>query len=115
MLRKDLFQNNLQLLFLFSPLQNEHIFFSISILSLSVWGWDGKGTSSSKLSSSTKKRDPSKPFTIIVSRSHAGKVKEVARAAFGPKTEVLPAGGAGEIVFLLKDILIIIIIIIRIK
>lgn len=78
-------------------------FFFISILSLSVWGWDGKGTSSSKLSSSTKKRDPSKPFSIIVSRSHAGKVKEVARAAFGPKTEVLPAGGAGEIVFLLKE------------
>lgn len=62
---------------------------------VTVWGWDGKGTSSSKLSSSAKVRNSNKPLSIIVSRSHAGKVKEVARAAFGPKTEVVPAGGAG--------------------
>lgn len=61
-----------------------------------MWGWDGQGTSSSKLSSAAKKRDSTKPLSIIVSRSHAGKVKEVARAAFGPNTEVVPAGGAGN-------------------
>ncbi|XP_035219349.1 inositol monophosphatase 3-like, partial [Stegodyphus dumicola] len=55
-----------------------------------VWGWAGKGSSKSKLTLTDHK-----PFTIIVSRSHAGKVKEVARAAFGPDTEVISAGGSG--------------------
>ena len=36
---------------------------------------------------------------IIVSRSHAGDVKTVATAAFGEKTEVIPAGGAGKDIF----------------
>lgn len=61
-----------------------------------MWGWDGKGTSSSKLSSASKAKDSKEPPTIIVSRSHSGKVKEVARAAFGPKAEVVSAGGAGK-------------------
>ena len=34
---------------------------------------------------------------IIVSRSHAGDVKAGATAAFGDKTEVIPAGGAGRL------------------
>lgn len=34
---------------------------------------------------------------IIVSRSHAGDVVSVAKAAFGDRTEVIPAGGAGEL------------------
>ena len=33
--------------------------------------------------------------SIIVSRSHAGKVGTVAKEAFGDNTVVIPAGGAG--------------------
>ncbi|XP_054723217.1 inositol monophosphatase 3-like [Uloborus diversus] len=62
---------------------------------VTVWGWDGRGTSNPKLASAAQAHDPSKPFKIIVSRSHSGKVKEVAKAAFGPETEVISAGGAG--------------------
>lgn len=32
---------------------------------------------------------------MVVSRSHPGKVTEIATAAFGPKTTVSPAAGAG--------------------
>lgn len=56
---------------------------------VTVWGWVGKGTSA------LSTQEESRPLTIIVSRSHAGKVKEVARAAFGPDTRVVSAGGAG--------------------
>ncbi|KAG8198926.1 hypothetical protein JTE90_015134 [Oedothorax gibbosus] len=62
---------------------------------VTFWGWVGKGTSSPLLGSKTKQDAVEKAPKIIVSRSHAGKVKEVARAAFGPDTEVTPAGGAG--------------------
>lgn len=33
--------------------------------------------------------------TIVVSRSHAGKVKELAEKAFGNKYKIEPAGGSG--------------------
>jgi hypothetical protein len=32
-----------------------------------------------------------------VSRSHSGSVKEVAEQSFGANVEVIPAGGAGEL------------------
>ncbi|GFQ74912.1 inositol monophosphatase 3 [Trichonephila clavata] len=60
-----------------------------------VWGWVGKGVSDPALNLELKKHDWNQSPTIIVSRSHAGKVKEVARAAFGAETQVVSAGGAG--------------------
>ncbi|MEE6463924.1 hypothetical protein FKM82_006104 [Ascaphus truei] len=42
--------------------------------------------------------------TIIVSRSHSGEVKEVARQTFGNKTVILSAGGAGYKVLSLLDV-----------
>ena len=36
-------------------------------------------------------------YKIIVSRSHSGPVEGVAKQAFGDQTEVVPAGGAGNI------------------
>jgi len=36
-----------------------------------------------------------KGLKLIVSRSHAGKVKSVAHEAFGDDVSVTPAGGAG--------------------
>jgi inositol monophosphatase 3 len=68
-----------------------------------AWGWAGpdhvspavtrdvEGNRSPKDNSS---KDLSKS-RIIVSRSHAGKVHDVAEKAFGPAAEVTPAGGAG--------------------
>ncbi|KFM01708.1 Inositol monophosphatase 3, partial [Aptenodytes forsteri] len=41
---------------------------------------------------------------IIVSRSHAGKVEQVARQTFGNKTVIIPAGGAGYKVLALLDV-----------
>ncbi|XP_055942345.1 putative inositol monophosphatase 3 [Argiope bruennichi] len=60
-----------------------------------IWGWTGKGISDPSLTANIKQLDWNQSPTIIVSRSHAGKVKEVARAAFGPETKVVSAGGAG--------------------
>nr|XP_033790410.1 Golgi-resident adenosine 3',5'-bisphosphate 3'-phosphatase [Geotrypetes seraphini] len=46
----------------------------------------------------------SKTPKIIVSRSHAGKVKEVALKTFGNETEIIPAGGAGyKVLSLLEE------------
>lgn len=58
-----------------------------------TWSWLGKAKSADLQNSKTA--DPSQPLSIIVSRSHAGKVEEVAKKAFGPETKVFPAGGAG--------------------
>lgn len=38
---------------------------------------------------------------VIVSRSHAGKVKGFVQQAFGNSTEIIPAGGAGAAHFLI--------------
>nr|CAB3256108.1 inositol monophosphatase 3-like [Phallusia mammillata] len=53
------------------------------------WSWVGHGSNiqdDSKFDTGTK---------IIVSRSHAGEVKETAKKSFGENVEVIPAGGAG--------------------
>ncbi|KAL7842036.1 hypothetical protein SRHO_G00237250 [Serrasalmus rhombeus] len=41
---------------------------------------------------------------VIVSRSHAGKVKSFIQQAFGNSTEIIPAGGAGYKVLALLDV-----------
>ncbi|XP_045585159.1 inositol monophosphatase 3 [Procambarus clarkii] len=64
-------------------------------VNFTAWGWSGKGVSP-KLRISESQGGPKDNIPqIIVSRSHAGDVKAVAKAAFGDKTEVIPAGGAG--------------------
>ena len=76
------------------------MFFFFDIISFhfhdnTAWAWAGKGHSPNLVK-------PVKPATsltdpkIIVSRSHAGSVKETALKSFGDKTEVIPAGGAGK-------------------
>ncbi|XP_030070512.1 Golgi-resident adenosine 3',5'-bisphosphate 3'-phosphatase [Microcaecilia unicolor] len=55
--------------------------------------------------SNVKARDNySKTPKLIVSRSHAGKVKEVALKTFGNDTEIIPAGGAGYKVLSLLEV-----------
>ncbi len=67
---------------------------------LTVWGWAGPNYVNPTLAKDVENnkvrrhRDLSKS-RLIVSRSHAGRVHEVAEAAFGPDAEVTPAGGAG--------------------
>ncbi|NWR72053.1 IMPA3 monophosphatase, partial [Centropus unirufus] len=58
------------------------------------------GGSNVKARSSYNEKTP----TIIVSRSHAGKVEQVARQTFGNKTVIIPAGGAGYKVLALLDV-----------
>ncbi|NXX88037.1 IMPA3 monophosphatase, partial [Centropus bengalensis] len=58
------------------------------------------GGSNVKARSSYNEKAP----TIIVSRSHAGKVEQVARQTFGNKTVIIPAGGAGYKVLALLDV-----------
>ncbi|XP_067121097.1 putative inositol monophosphatase 3 [Centruroides vittatus] len=57
-----------------------------------IWAWVGHSISPNLYVASKQERD--KPV-IIVSQSHAGKVKDVAVQAFGEGTEVISAGGAG--------------------
>merc|ERR1711915_400209 len=52
----------------------------------SAWAYDGKGTNLVDNSASAKDN------SIIVSRSHAGGVKDVAKAALGDELEVIGAG-----------------------
>ncbi len=68
-----------------------------------VWGWAGprgrnhvNPTLAGEVESNRVRqhRDLSRS-RLIVSRSHAGRVHEVAERAFGPEAEVTPAGGAG--------------------
>ncbi|XP_042231976.1 inositol monophosphatase 3-like isoform X2 [Homarus americanus] len=60
-----------------------------------AWGWAGKGVSP-QLQASVSQGGPKDEIAhIIVSRSHAGEVESVAKAAFGDKTQVIHAGGAG--------------------
>lgn len=58
----------------------------------SAWALVGKGHSANLNDFKKEKRDHK---AIIVSRSHSGKVAEVAKV-LGEKTEVIPAGGAGK-------------------
>ncbi|XP_053838853.1 Golgi-resident adenosine 3',5'-bisphosphate 3'-phosphatase isoform X2 [Vidua macroura] len=58
------------------------------------------GGSNVKARSSYNEKTP----RIIVSRSHAGKVEQVARQTFGNKTVIIPAGGAGYKVLALLDV-----------
>ncbi|NWQ62879.1 IMPA3 monophosphatase, partial [Neopipo cinnamomea] len=58
------------------------------------------GGSNIKARSSYNEKTP----RIIVSRSHAGKVEQVARQTFGNKTVIIPAGGAGYKVLALLDV-----------
>uniref|UniRef100_A0A8C3FAY4 inositol-phosphate phosphatase n=1 Tax=Chrysemys picta bellii TaxID=8478 RepID=A0A8C3FAY4_CHRPI len=58
------------------------------------------GGSNVKARSSYSERTP----RIIVSRSHAGKVEQIARQTFGNKTVIIPAGGAGYKVLALLDV-----------
>ncbi|XP_071515776.1 inositol monophosphatase 3 isoform X2 [Panulirus ornatus] len=60
-----------------------------------AWGWAGKGVSS-ELQMSVPQGGPKDDIPqIIVSRSHAGDVEGFSKAAFGERTKVIPAGGAG--------------------
>ena len=61
-----------------------------------VWAWRGHGRSKIpeyKTALSNQKDDG--VFSIIVSRSHQGEVKELAAEAFGESSKVTAAGGAG--------------------
>jgi len=69
-----------------------------------AWGWAGPGFVSPDVSEDIKahfgtsdyhKHQDLSKAKIIVSRSHAGKVYDVAREAFGNDVNVTPAGGAG--------------------
>jgi len=59
-----------------------------------AWAWVGQGTSSN-LNINTEAGKVNSLKKIIVSRSHSGTIKEVAKEAFGTDTEIIPAGGAG--------------------
>lgn len=57
-----------------------------------VWAWVGHGTSPGLVVAPDAHRDPP---VVLVSRSHAGEVQDLARNAFGPSVKLVPAGGAG--------------------
>ncbi|RVE47377.1 hypothetical protein evm_007976 [Chilo suppressalis] len=58
------------------------------------WGWYTKKTSSNIASVPHQEENKEHP-RVVVSRSHPGKVAEIAKEAFGAKTTVTPAAGAG--------------------
>ena len=65
-----------------------------------AWGWAGPNYVSKVVREDVEKNHPNDhrdlgTSRIIVSRSHAGTVHDVAEKAFGPKSVVTPAGGAG--------------------
>ena len=74
------------------------LFYSLSntIGSISAWAWVGYGHSSNLKKSDELIRKETDPHKIIVSRSHAGTVTEVANKAFDNNVKVTPAGGAGR-------------------
>lgn len=59
-----------------------------------TWSWLDRATSED-LQNVAEKRKGGKGLSLIVSRSHAGDVKEFARATFGAEVTVIPAAGAG--------------------
>ena len=69
-----------------------------------AWGWAGPNFVSQDVSQDIQEHFGTSDYhqhqdlakaKIIVSRSHAGKVYDVAKEAFGQKVNVTPAGGAG--------------------
>ncbi|KAJ8713729.1 hypothetical protein PYW07_014099 [Mythimna separata] len=58
------------------------------------WGWFTKRPSSNMPIVGHKEENKEHP-RVVVSRSHAGKVSELATKAFGPKTTISSAAGAG--------------------
>lgn len=63
----------------------------------SAWAWVGHGTN--LVDESAK----AKPNSIIVSRTHAGGVNDLAKARLGDNVTVIPAGGAGYMAWALFD------------
>ena len=66
------------------------------LLCLSAWAWVGYGHSDNLVKTDELIRKEGDPHRIIVSRSHAGAVNEVANLAFNKNVKVTPAGGAGK-------------------
>ncbi|KAJ0178069.1 hypothetical protein K1T71_005892 [Dendrolimus kikuchii] len=58
------------------------------------WGWFTKRASTNIPNVPHKEENKEQP-RVVISRSHPGKVADVAKKAFGPKTSVSQAGGAG--------------------
>lgn len=58
------------------------------------WGWFTKKTSSNIANVPHQEENKEHP-RVVVSRSHPGKVAEIAKQAFGTETTVTPAAGAG--------------------
>lgn len=56
-----------------------------------VWAWVDKAVSEPNL----KRDDDVKHPVVIVSRSHSGEVKSIAKDVFGENSHIIPAGGAG--------------------
>ncbi|CAM9428698.1 Golgi-resident adenosine 3',5'-bisphosphate 3'-phosphatase [Lampetra fluviatilis] len=69
-------------------------------LKLTVWGFVGRGHSANVQQRHAGHESP----VFIVSRSHAGNVARQAHAAFGNKSVIVPAGGAGYKVLSLLDV-----------
>ncbi|XP_045766821.1 putative inositol monophosphatase 3 [Maniola jurtina] len=59
------------------------------------WGWETKKTSTNIPNIQHMEENKEHP-RVVVSRSHPGKVSDIAKAAFGIKTTVTPAAGAGD-------------------
>ncbi|TRY79927.1 hypothetical protein TCAL_07065 [Tigriopus californicus] len=67
---------------------------------VTAWGWAGPNHVSQSIAEDVKRSQTQSDTDlsqsrIIVSRSHAGSVHDVAKNAFGAKAVVTPAGGAG--------------------
>lgn len=60
-----------------------------------TWSWLDRGTSEDLLNLPAAQKDHGKGLSLIVSRSHAGDVKEFAKTTFGETTNVIAAAGAG--------------------
>ena len=64
---------------------------------VTAWGWSGPNLISAALKQNLvdSSRVELSKSRLIVSRSHAGSVHEVAEKLFGSEVQVTPAGGAG--------------------
>ncbi|XP_055615250.1 putative inositol monophosphatase 3 [Toxorhynchites rutilus septentrionalis] len=60
---------------------------------ITTWAWVHKAVSESL--NNLKKDDDVKNPIVIVSRSHTGDVKNIAKDVFGVSSRIIPAGGAG--------------------
>lgn len=56
------------------------------------WAW---GSATSESLSHLKRDEEVKHPIVVVSRSHSGEVKRIAKDAFGENAQIVPAGGAG--------------------